>query len=1655
MATDPFDQVNAERVSTPQTAPTVVNDNDPFARVNAEKQAKYGLAGVSGVAPAAAAQALAAQPKVGVPAATGMYNPADTQAQFRQAQQAQALQNPAVAAWASQADPAHVAAAQDDLPALDKVSQLTQNWQNLGWSTDDFAHAFGPAWKQLQVDAERYYKAASTPTIGGFKDLGPLGSMLKDAAGVAGSVFAPVVDPLARVYASIPLPMYKTGFLKAPQVAQTNEQRFNLARGDVGLALSGLGGDVGVVARSEFKAAGGEGAASKPEAAPPGSPPHQNTDGTWHTTPEGFIADVNGAPISFNSPKEAGIWYQKHGYATGTDQIFDLDTGAKPGQVYVKEVGRSTPATDGVPPVGVHPGVDAVRAQFAEMDAGSIADIQHEIAQAAVTTSSPTTMEDFLNYSLPGRMVAVDPDKLVELAQQGHEPFPDHAQEIAEAAQSGGLFEVPLAKYLAATSGQPFAEELNAASVFREGGISAEQAKEGIEPSTPPTTSAELDTTGLKPEEVQRAKTIAAANTQAVQQVFAQQYLAPLFSEAKALDLTEPQLTRLSNAVQEAVETAHERALQRAYDQVKRERKPDFVEAAKGHAERIAGEIEQLPVVRAYRQLSSKGYKLDKDLTANFFPEPASRLPSSVMKANGNHPDLAADALGYDSGAKLVSDLADLHSAIQASGANNLNGYIKLQSTNAGRDAAASELGFDLTPESLAEAAHEMVPQEAIERLLSDELRTYAGKAKLPFDKAKVKAAANELFQRLPAKKAVGFKKLEDDVGRNGRKAFAAAQKGNWPLAFKYKQNQYVRRLMLRQAFDFQKTYNRTLKDFKRFAGAETMKSMDQTYLNLIHSVLREHGYDVPLTQLQYNYNQWAEQARAAGEQVLPFEPVQLGDPKDLSVEQFTDLANRVENLAHLGREVQTATVQGKKEELNNLVFEAVQGAAKVPRRPVNTKAIQPARNEMSVASLSGMMNSPEVMFDILDDHNPNGVWNRLLMRGSREAAGADNTVLRPEIEAVGQAVQALKRADWDRWGKRIPTGHGLMDPASPRNEMALVHQDLIGIALNAGSEHGRWHLEEGGNGWNRDDWTRVLGDNMTPEDWGFVQSIARSLESAWPKIAEGERALYGVVPEKAETDGYTLPDGTAVDGHYFPLKRDDARASRLTGPPKITEQELFDHFVREASTPAGHTKRRTWAAYPVSLDWQATLNQHLPNVSKRLSYTQFVQDANKFLRQPEIAQLLHDVHGPFAQRELESWLHRQVGYSSTDPRLPAVHQMIARELRLRTYAVMTGLKLSIGLEHLTSVAQTAAVAGVRAPIAAYTRALLATLANPGSVGRFVEESSPYMMARHNSTSRELRDTLDDINNHKKLLGVDLGPVDQALDLARIPGDLVNKLSANFFNWINHTLVARPTWFGVYWDARGGQAHLRGHSGALPAMDHADAVAYADKVIGKSHGSGLELDMGSFQSGGKNELLKLTNMFNVFRGTIGHIAREGVYIAKSAKTPQEFLDGLLMVLIGAAGVVTVGKLVTDQGPKKADPVSLTMWMMDNLLDGLSHTLPYGDQLYKVGENYVSAKPIDFEVSPAEGTVKYAAKGGTVLANAARGAVGDRKAARAATKDKRWIEDVATFLGFLLKAPLGQPGETAQVMYDMNHGRVKHPAAALAFGPSHEKDKGRK
>jgi len=1161
-------------------------------------------------------------------------------------------------------------------------------------------------------------------------------------------------------------------------------------------------------------------------------------------------------------------------------------------------------------------------------------------------------------------------------------------------------------------------------------------------------------------------RNLAAAVDGRIDEVFQELGLGKIFENPKALGMTQAQFERYSNALDEAKFEMRERVMKKMYSQIKKERGPDWKAAVELAREEATKEIESHPNIIAYRNLKDKLFRLNSAIIQSRYPDIANEFPKNLQKIGGTDPDDMAEILGYSSGGELVKEMNLLQRAMDSVGAKTIDTFVKHSATMLATAKARELAGFDGSPEGIEQEIQEAVRGPEMEDFLISELKAIqnsAGELDLKFDAQKIKSRAEDIFGKMTTKVASNVKLAEKALQKTGRATEFALEKGNWPAAFKAKQQQLLNLHILRMTHDFVKEVRAFKREGDRFARVKSMPTVPQAMMDQIHSFLQDYGWRVPQNNIKYNYDQWAEAMRnrppeqGGPLQVQPYTRPQPTDYLKLSVNDFRDVKDRLENLMFLAKDEGMIKILDDHLSMALLVQQAVDAAAPVKKRPVLADATVTV-GKLNLSQANSWAFSPHTMIDILDNRNPNGVFNRVLMQGAKRAMVTEHDIVGPEDQAISDIIKEMGSQEWDRLSRYVPKGHGLMRPDRPDLETNLTYKDLIGIMLHMGNKEGRWHLEEGGWGWDRDKYEALVKAEARPKDWQLVDSIHKALDGMWPLIVEAERELTGLVPEKVKPEPiileHTFPgmghnggpriDVEVHDGGYFPLRRDDRISSRVKGKAKVDPDSLWAHYLQEGATPKGHTIRRVAASYVPSLDWMNTIQIHIPNVAKRIAYGKWALDALKFLSQPEIVQLIEDVHGPFGHEVLRGWLQRQLGYRTIDPRAPAGLDGFLREFRTRTYSTQAAMKLSIAFEHATSIAQTAAQAGVKTTL----RGLVRWISNPNQAYKFAEDSSDYMRVRSEAVTRELRDIIDDIHNNRSTLLPAMPLIGRVkIPLADPAAVKVREWSTKFFAWYNQYFAATPAWIGAYHDAIEGKAIPAGKLKPLPAMDHDEAVDYADKVVQKSHGSGFEMDMGTFQSGGGSEFLKTVNMWNIFRGTFGALMREGAYHAFQGQDIEEKLAGWKQLLIAALTVTAIAKVVTDHIPKSAE--EFVWWQIENTLDALSHMVPFGPNMFEVGRSVLSGKPPEFEVSPVEGSVTSAGKGFADLVQAAKG----KK-----VKDSRAIENGAILAGMMFNIPgAGQAGETLQSIHDMSHppahkGRVTRPWQAIMFGPSHERDR---
>lgn len=392
-------------------------DYDSIVANDVQRTAVGNVANGAAVPPETAVRALSTAPASGVPAAVAMHAPDEPNdmALFHN-QTAILNSSPSVASFAA-SDPAKATATKDDFGSLAGIAETAGRWAST--ATQDFFAPGNAAVKQLMTDVPRWYQdhGSNTPSP---LDLIP-GLSPKDQK--LGSVLS---DLAATAYGYTAGGVFNAAarpFSYIPQPV-VNKQTGAITYNSQPQAQQNIANMFGTALM-------GLGAEGLPFEAPVRGPPIN--EGTFGQTPR------------IGGPGEA---------------IQDAEF------------------TDAHTP-GVNPQDSIVHSSVAEVDAHNVSLMQDAVAESKTLTRSPELMQNFLeDHTAAGSQeVSVPSETITKLWQQGHMVFQGQADQILDSLRSGADVKVPMSQYLTETAGQPFAEELNAATRFRETGVSQDEAK--------------------------------------------------------------------------------------------------------------------------------------------------------------------------------------------------------------------------------------------------------------------------------------------------------------------------------------------------------------------------------------------------------------------------------------------------------------------------------------------------------------------------------------------------------------------------------------------------------------------------------------------------------------------------------------------------------------------------------------------------------------------------------------------------------------------------------------------------------------------------------------------------------------------------------------------------------------------------------------------------------------------------------------------------------------------------------------------------------------------------------------------------------------------------------------------------------------------------
>lgn len=1602
------------------------------------------VTGVRGIPPQNAVDAITHGPGVGVPPSLAMHDPAPVK-DMAATQNVQAIlsNSPSVRKWAS-GEPARTAATQDDFSALAKIG---------GWFEDRFSDFVAPAqegWKSY-IQGLEAVKRADTGKRTGFTSLLPQetdaqaaalaqveegASRLSPLSVIPNTLFSPITRPVARQLVKIPgyVPKGKT---EEQEVRDTSDV-LNIV-GSVFIPL-------GVSKAFGRKTAPPE---PTPEGFPQGPKGGINRDLGHPVDESGVVMGEGDTALNFATQKEAAQWILKKGYADKANpQIFEVGTAEGSGYI-VRQTGVAEGA---MPRPGVSPISDTVYAAAAEADGKRIATLEQQIAESKTQGRSPAIMSEFLEEQTPGRMVWIDPEKAFALYnEQGLVPaaddgvlgsVPGFLEQLENAASAGHDIQIPLSGYLAASAGKPWADSMRDSVRFREDGVSVEESKILAEQEEPQVGEAPAFETVEG--EAPRAEALASASRDAIVSQVKTQFLNGLFKDEKSAGMTKDQFNRYSKAVETAVGNAYTKLVERSYNQIRRERTPEWRAAFDQTLAKVQGEFYSRPDIQALFYLRYGQHpngapveplKLRKTAVQDMYGEGLTKsLPDGIFARDGVTADEAAEVFGYESGDSMLRELAALEDGMRATGTSPRDYLSKLTKAQAHRETGEA-LGFDITPESIHAAASEAIASPEIEAILSDELSALADQAGLTLDRAGIALEAERIFSELPVKLALNIKEFERVIGIKGRMAEINLLKGNPVEAFRAKQQQLMNQIMLQRAHKLVKDYAKTEKKFTRWARTSANKNIDQAYMNYVHAALFRLGYRVK-RDFEELMNQiggttledFIKNKELQGDVFVwgDFPANQGYGLKDMKVNEYDAARDTLSSLVHNGRKAAGVVILGRRESFATLVSrirengdslgrkhtpERIEGKRPSAGQPLSKalavrldNATAPVREGMQ--AVNSFMTKMEQLLDEMDLNNPLGPLNRAVMYPLQTAAGHENdwtALFVKEIRAFAKenpkVLQRLKT------NIDVPELQWLNPHNVLMERVASSRGNLFRLMMNLGREENRAKLLEGYQ-WSLDDVMSVLNKHMVKEDWDFAQLLWDQFETLWPEIASTYRNLSGIAPRRAKALAIETPFGT-YKGGYFPISYDKLRAPEAK---TMSSDSIFGEDYTSSLPANPYTKGVTGYVAPISLAFHG-LNKTLGQIIHDVAFREPLVQANRVLSNPIVRAAIQDNFGPSYTAQLRPWLEYIAREKVFDDRAGSWQERALKQFRSNATFVGLAFRRTSAMIHF-DVAMSDSVGEVG----------LGRFAE--AVGKLYQTPAQWQYYRNfiHENSAEIRHRAVTMDNN----------VREAVNALVMKNGVLDDIEKFGYHMLamSDTISAEPTWLAKYWEA------IEDHS-------HEEAVLIADKGVRNAHGSGKPIDVAAIQRGGVGtwgELGKST--YGLFLSFMNHAWNRGWRILRGYGKAYEqaannewegarrdFSKSAAMTfwyIIFASTSLTMLKAWF----KRGSPIPENAW---DWADGIVHTTFGGSPMADVVFNSVEGVFGHQKFRPKTPIDQMASKS-LVTAKNFKEVLGGHSN----RVSDRWLKDALEATGYWTGKVAGATAKDVQYIWDYSTGQEQAP-----------------
>lgn len=1098
---------------------------------------------------------------------------------------------------------------------------------------------------------------------------------------------------------------------------------------------------------------------------------------------------------------------------------------------------------DITPPPGFDPIVDEVHTQQAKLDSINLDKMIEERDQSVTRTRSVDAFEDLATKATDNKYIQIPADAIADLyASEKKVPsaddgllgwIPDLEQKVKDAQATGGDIEVSLGGYVARIDSGVHGK-LQDFLRLRRDGVSLAESKEL-----------------LKGEKVTEPQTLSSDPVQATLQTIAQiqqealNLKNPVFADAKAAGMTEPEFARYSKKINDRQEAIDEKAIAAASREIKRRQSAEWkANEAEVKAE-VQTDTKYNPTLMAdeyFRTGSSPNEFVPAGLKITESSKRAG-LPKEMFSKDGVHPDDIAPLFQFGSGEALLNRLEILEAARRGNKETPDEHLSRIVNEETARRMESKYGNLD---ENIRKEAEEAVMGQQQLDILADELRALAKQSgeEFPLTKDQLGKMIKDKFDSTAVESLADSKKLQREVGRAGQQVERALLKGDVPEAFKWAQRRLLSFGLAREALRFEKEKVRVDKNINALTNDKEVGSVAQDHVEQARSMLNGVGYTgSEAVKPGLNHAQFVADSNgqiAVAPWMVDPNLRSFKGPEDISVKDFRDLGKSLQSIMHAGREATKLENIHGKADLQNVIFDIKK---QLDRFDLINQPINPSIGQRT-KSLGRWLNAwsllVERMMDYTDKFDPNGPLTSYLDRPLRDS----NT----------KEIKLTEETTWKLRALQKYTDNSIMDiipnDVIPRalNESGLAdlnRRNLRQLMGHMGSESGIEKVTKGFGVKAKDVW-RLIHDNATEADWKWVSGMHELFNDLWKESAAMQERDTGVAADPIDPVKMDSKKFGEFSGGYWPVKY-DKRTSNIEGHI-ASKNPLFDEHYTQAATPQQYTLTRTQFAAPLDLTGQL-LGTHIQGMVHDIAFREAVRNAGKLINNEEFMASMTQKWGGEYAGLLHTWLKDIANSHNVDDSYAQGAAKWSAIVRQNVTSALIFLNPGTVIKHgLTAASMSAAQVGVggisKATLDLGIRGIvqsakdiaksprdprpelefvdaLKMVTDPSPRGdqvrQFILDSSAVMRNRNRNAQDTIRASYEkSINSPTVQMFSDARQI--SLQIGRFPVSLSDAVSA------------MPTWYARYKDA------------FARTGDHTDAVFEADRTVARAHGSSAIMD---------------------------------------------------------------------------------------------------------------------------------------------------------------------------------------------------------------------